>query len=81
MLKPDVFHEPRLLGFPPAVGAFLVCFNRFHNYAATQLALVNEGGRFTKPTVLPQNHSEEEQEQYDRGLEKYDEELFQTARL
>jgi hypothetical protein len=46
-LKPDAFAEPRILGQPPGVGALLVSFNRFHNYVVTQLAEINEGGRFT----------------------------------
>ena len=46
-LKPDTFAEPRILGQPPGVGALLVSFNRFHNYVVTQLAEINEGGRFS----------------------------------
>src|SRR5947209_12082040 len=45
-LKPDTFAEDRLLAFPPGVCALLVCFNRFHNYVVSQLAEINEGGRF-----------------------------------
>lgn len=81
MLKPDAFHEARILGFPPGVGAFLICFNRFHNYVAGQLALINEAGRFTKPDTLPETASGKEQNEYRERLAKYDEELFQTARL
>lgn len=39
LLKPDCFSSSRILGFPPGCGVFLVMFNRFHNYVATQLAL------------------------------------------
>lgn len=39
LLKPDCFSSTRILGFPPGCGVFLVMFNRFHNYVATQLAL------------------------------------------
>ena len=49
-IKPDCFSEVRLLSFPPGVGALLIMFNRFHNYAVEQLALINEGNRFPKPT-------------------------------
>jgi linoleate 8R-lipoxygenase/9,12-octadecadienoate 8-hydroperoxide 8S-isomerase len=38
LLKPDSFSSKRVLGFPPGVGAFLIMFNRFHNYVVTQLA-------------------------------------------
>jgi hypothetical protein len=50
-LKPDTFAEPRILGQPPAVGALLISFNRFHNYVVEQLAEINEGGRFTLSTL------------------------------
>jgi hypothetical protein len=80
MLKMDTFNESRLLGFPPGVSAFLIAFNRFHNYAAGQLAIINEGGRFTKPTLKPQA-TKEESEAYDKAMSNYDEHLFQTARL
>jgi Animal haem peroxidase len=70
-IKPDTFSERRLHGFPPGVGVLLILFNRFHNYAAEQLALINENGRFTKP-----------QESADRSAhDKYDNDLFQTGRL
>jgi len=38
LLKPDCFSSKRILGFPPGVGVMLIMFNRFHNYAVTQLA-------------------------------------------
>ena len=48
----------------------MICFNRFHNYIVQQLALINEGGRFTKPG----NNST-------AAEAKHDNDLFQTGRL
>lgn len=45
-------------------------FNRFHNYVVTNLAAINEGGRFTKPD--PSNT---------KAYTTYDNDLFQTGRL
>jgi hypothetical protein len=39
LLLSDCFSSKRILGFPPGCGVFLVMFNRFHNYVATQLAM------------------------------------------
>lgn len=69
-LKPDCFATRRLLGFPPGVGVLVMMFNRFHNYVAEQLAQINEGGRFTKPSGKDP-----------KAYAKYDDDLFQTARL
>lgn len=69
-LKPDCFSTKRILGFPPGVGVMLIMFNRFHNYIATQLAEINEGGRFTKPD-----------ESNSPAYATWDNDLFQTARL
>ncbi|ROW01988.1 hypothetical protein VMCG_05543 [Cytospora schulzeri] len=69
-LKRDCFSSARLLGFPPGCGIYLIMFNRFHNYVVTQLALINESGRFTKPRESDKG-----------GWTRYDEELFQTGRL
>ena len=69
-LLADCFSEKRLLGFPPGVGVLLIMFNRFHNYVVEQLAVINEGGRFTKP----KNATAE-------SNAKYDNDLFQTGRL
>ncbi|KAL8322459.1 hypothetical protein RB597_008274 [Gaeumannomyces tritici] len=71
LLKPDTFSSKRVIGFPPGVGAFLIMFNRFHNYVVTQLAKINEGGRFKRPT-RPDDTA---------GWETYDNSLFQTGRL
>lgn len=73
-LKPDCFAEKRLLGFPPGVGVLLIMFNRFHNYVTDQLVIINEGGKFTKPTHGLTAEMEE------KSWEKYDNDLFQTAR-
>jgi hypothetical protein len=72
-LKPDAFAEIRLLGFPPGVAALLVCYNRFHNYVVSQLAEINEGGRFNMPA--------EGSHGYDAALLKRDNDLFQIGRL
>jgi hypothetical protein len=50
LLKPDTFAEDRLLRQPPGVCIMLVMYNRYHNYAATQLRRINENGRFSVPT-------------------------------
>ncbi|KAI3396982.1 hypothetical protein diail_11382 [Diaporthe ilicicola] len=70
LLKPDCFSSSRILGFPPGCGVFLVMFNRFHNYVATQLAVIDEAGRFSKPKAGDK-----------AAWGKYDEDLFQTSRL
>ncbi|KAK6525979.1 hypothetical protein TWF281_011022 [Arthrobotrys megalospora] len=70
LLKPDTFHEKRLLAQPPGVCCLLVMYNRFHNYCAEMLLKINEGGRFT----VPQNPTEAQ-------LLKQDNDLFQIARL
>lgn len=70
-IKPDCFSSKRILGFPPGVGAMLVMFNRFHNYVVDQLASINEANRFPKP-----------KDDADKAAyTKYDNDLFQTARL
>ncbi|KXJ95099.1 heme peroxidase [Microdochium bolleyi] len=75
MMKPDTFADKRLLGMPPACGVILIMFNRFHNYTAANLALINENGRFTPPPAdLPEDKAA-------AAWKKYDNDLFQTARL
>jgi len=49
----------------------LIMFNRFHNYVVTQLAAINERGRFTKPKGSAT----------EAACAKYDNDLFQTGRL
>ncbi|KAI5926181.1 heme peroxidase [Camillea tinctor] len=74
LLKPDTFHEKRLLGQPPGINIMLIMYNRFHNYVADILLKINEGGRFT----LPPTRNEQEKQ---KALAKQDNDLFQTARL
>lgn len=74
MLKPDTFHEKRLLAQPPGVNIMLIMYSRFHNYVADVLLKINENGRFT----LPPTKTNEEKE---KALAKQDNDLFQTARL
>ena len=70
-IKPDCFSSKRVLGFPPGVGAMLIMFNRFHNYIVEQLASINEACRFKRP----------EDGADKAAYTKYDNDLFQTARL
>ncbi|KAK8256469.1 hypothetical protein IWZ00DRAFT_541955 [Phyllosticta capitalensis] len=74
LLKPDTFHERRLIGQPPGINVILIMYSRFHNYVAEMLLRINEGGRFT----LPPTETEKERK---AALEKQDNDLFQTARL
>jgi hypothetical protein len=81
--------------FPPGVAALMICFNRFHNYVAQQLALINEGGRFaipnkssiaatireTKKDITEDEMETEVQRAYTAAMEKVDNDLFNTARL
>ncbi|KAI1853021.1 hypothetical protein JX265_012777 [Neoarthrinium moseri] len=71
LLKPDCFSSKRAFSLPPGIGVFLIMFNRFHNYVVSQLAHINEGGRFTKPKS-DQNY---------KSWRDYDNNLFQTGRL
>lgn len=96
-LKPDAYADMRLHGMPPGVSVLLIMFNRFHNHVAEHLAAINEGGRFTpppgsrpaaldpKPEPAPAPGTESEEAKARRMLRnawrKYDEDLFQTARL
>ncbi|MCJ1331818.1 hypothetical protein MMC10_008510 [Thelotrema lepadinum] len=68
-LKPDCFASRRVLGFPPGVAVMLIMFNRWHNYIASQLASINENGRFNQPS----DHDAQ-------ALSKRDHDLFHTAR-
>ncbi|PGH16315.1 hypothetical protein AJ79_01857 [Helicocarpus griseus UAMH5409] len=69
LLKPDTFHDERLIGQSPGINVLLVLYSRFHNYVAQTLQLINEGRRFTA-------RGDDE-----ASLAKLDEDLFQTARL
>ncbi|QIW96819.1 hypothetical protein AMS68_002337 [Peltaster fructicola] len=73
-IHPDCFSEPRLLSFPPGVGAILIMFNRYHNWVVEQLAAINEGHRFDKTNKKFSKHDGIERDQRD-------EDLFQTGRL
>lgn len=75
MMKPDCYADKRLLGSPPGVSVILIMFNRFHNHVAENLAAINEGGRFTPPSPGLSG------EKADAAWKKYDNDLFQTARL
>ncbi|KAI1462181.1 heme peroxidase [Annulohypoxylon moriforme] len=77
-LKPDTFHEKRLLGQPAGVNVMLVLYSRFHNYVCDILLQINENGRFTlecdgkdKPTP----------EEMARAIARQDHDLFNVARL
>ncbi|KAF2178270.1 heme peroxidase [Zopfia rhizophila CBS 207.26] len=76
-LKSDTFTEIRLLNQPPEAAVLLICFNRFHNYIADQLAAINEVDKFSIPSGI----SEASGETYAKALAKRDNDLFQTARL
>jgi len=75
-LKPDTFHEKRLLGQPAGVNVMLVLYNRFHNYVVDILLKINEGRRFTlgcPPDASPEDRA--------RAVAKQDHDLFNTGRL
>jgi linoleate 10R-lipoxygenase len=75
-LKPDTFHEKRLLGQPGGVNVMLVMYSRFHNYVCDILLKINENGRFTLATTS--NASPEDKA---KAVAKQDHDLFNTARL
>lgn len=74
LLKPDTFHEKRLLGQPVGVNVLLVLYSRFHNYVADILLKINENGRFTLPPTI-------DEEAKKKAEAKQDNDIFQTARL
>jgi len=55
----------------------LICFNRFHNCTVAELALINQGGRFS----LPVHITAFDTAAYEEAAARRDEHLFQTARL
>ena len=77
------------------MSAFLVCFNRFHNYIVQQLAAINERGRFSvpveaviealvrqmNPKATKEKIAAETKKQFDAAVAKRDNDLFQTGRL
>ncbi|KAK4156010.1 linoleate diol synthase [Chaetomidium leptoderma] len=74
-LKPDCFADKRLLGMPPGVGVLLIMLNRVHNHVCENLIAINEDGKFTPPSPTL------EEEKAAAAWKKYDNDLFQTARL
>lgn len=74
-IKPDCFADHRILGFPPGVGLLLIFFNRFHNNIVEKLAQIDENQRFSRILHPPGREPPED------AAVKYDEALFQTARL
>ncbi|PHH80855.1 hypothetical protein CDD80_6414 [Ophiocordyceps camponoti-rufipedis] len=75
-LKPDTFHEKRLLGQPAGVSVLLVLYSRFHNYVCDVLLQINENGRFGL-ACSPESSARERAV----ALAKQDHDLFNTARL
>lgn len=82
-LKPDAFADKRILGFPPGVAVFLIMFNRWHNHVVSNLAKIDEGGRFSR--ILQGRSGFKSTPRADGTVptpdELYDETLFQTGRL
>ncbi|KAJ0122549.1 prostaglandin g h synthase 2 cyclooxygenase pgh2 [Diaporthe amygdali] len=75
-LKPDTFHEKRLLGQPAGVSVMLVLYSRFHNYVCDILLKINENGRFTLQCPADANPEDKA-----KAVAKQDHDLFNTARL
>ncbi|KAI0205662.1 heme peroxidase [Astrocystis sublimbata] len=75
-LKPDTFHEKRLLGQPAGVNVMLVMYNRMHNYVADILLKINENGRFTLACAASASPEDKA-----KAVAKQDHDLFNTARL
>ncbi|KAL2021894.1 hypothetical protein VTK56DRAFT_6489 [Thermocarpiscus australiensis] len=74
-LKPDCFADKRILGMPPGIGVLLIMLNRVHNYVCDNLIAINEDGKFTPPPPTLEG------EKAEAAWKKYDNDLFQTARL
>ncbi|KAF4461846.1 hypothetical protein FALBO_11355 [Fusarium albosuccineum] len=75
-LKPDTFHEKRLLGQPAGVNVMLVLYSRFHNYVADILLKINENSRFSL-ACTPESSPEDRA----KAVAKQDHDLFNVARL
>ncbi|KAK7422650.1 hypothetical protein QQX98_001438 [Neonectria punicea] len=75
-LKPDTFHEKRLLGQPAGVNVMLVLYSRFHNYVCDILLKINENDRFT--LACGPNASIQDKV---KAVAKQDHDLFNVARL
>jgi linoleate 10R-lipoxygenase len=54
----------------------MIAFNRFHNYVVGELAIINEGGRFSLPDGITVKSTG-----YEAAQLKRDNDLFQTGRL
>jgi hypothetical protein len=74
-LKADCFADKRLLGMPPGVGVLLIMLNRVHNHVCDNLKAINEDNKFTPPSPALEG------ERAVAAWKKYDNDLFQTARL
>lgn len=77
MLSPDCFYEDRVMLLPPAVSAFLILWNRNHNFIARLLLLNNEGNKWVKPSddaFSPDGN-------LTANLQAQDDEIFTIARL
>ena len=55
----------------------MICFCRFHNYIAEQIAIINESARFS----FPNPDADLDTTSYEEAVVKRDNDLFQTARL
>ncbi|KAI0885259.1 heme peroxidase [Annulohypoxylon maeteangense] len=77
-LKPDTFHEKRLLGQPAGVNVMLVLYSRYHNYVCDILLQINENGRFTLECDGKDGATPEEKA---RAVARQDHDLFNVARL
>lgn len=74
LLKPDTFHERRLLEQPVGVNVLLILYSRFHNYVADILLKINENSRVTLPSASDDKALE-------RAKAKQDNDFFQIVRL
>ncbi|KAK9899347.1 heme peroxidase [Cystobasidium minutum MCA 4210] len=76
LLHPDTVAESRLFLMPPQVVAYLVLFNRNHNYIADMLFKINEKGKFRDPALR-----DPEDKESIKHFDWQERELFETARL
>jgi hypothetical protein len=54
----------------------MIAFNRFHNYVVGEMAIIDEGQRFSLPDGMTS-----ESPGYEKAQLKRDNDLFQTGRL
>lgn len=76
LLYPDTVSESRLFLMPPQVVAYLVLFNRNHNYIADMLFRINEKGKYKDPALFDPDNKDSV-----KHFEWQEKELFETARL